>query len=334
VLVDTQVVKPHLKVLATSGASLYVIGNGMLIAQTPTFTVRVTDARLTNPKCVLSAVKFNSFVTKAKGSFSVQPLEGGVRLVSGSLSVDFPALDVKLQDVRPDYQATIPTPTLKELLVYASAVTDVNAVQTYAGIVHLLAEEDLFEDEASSIRVAATDGYRALKMTLSCSMAPLNLFVPATLAAAAVHFPDETTQIADEPNYIAFRSGVVEAIATKFAVKLPDIGSAFPGRQKHKMSVIAEDMQNTLANLNPFLDSKAPDVLCSFQQNLTVSTGTARDELKYTSATVPDRHFKAQAKYLTDFMSRATGTVYVETDNFDRILLTNGNKKYLLAAKV
>ena len=93
------------------------------------------------------------------------------------------------------------------------------------------------------------------------------------------------------------------------------------------------DLKIILGNLNPFLDSKDPDVVMSFEQSLVLSTGSARDELKYTSPTVPNKKFKAPAKHLSDFISKCTGNVSLETDTFGTLLFTNGNKKYLLAGK-
>lgn len=336
-------VKPHLKTLSASGAPLYVLGDGMLIAQTPNFTVKVLDSALDCERCVLSAVKFQSFISKAKTLFSVLKMDNGVRLVSGSLSVDFPDLDTKIQEVAPTYTHHLPTNTLKELLIYASAVTDPSATMTYAGVVQIVAEEDFFEDNvASTVRVSATDGYRAVRMSSSCATTPINLMIPATLVAAVVTFDADTTEIAETENYLAFRSGAVEAVATKFAVKLPDIGAAFPSRTDIRMSVVAEDLKNTLGNISPFLDTKAPDVVCSFEQRLVITTGTARDELEYQivstvrnpAAAEPYKKFKTPAKFLTDFLSKTQGTVQIETDTFDRMLFTNGSKKYILAAKV
>jgi len=341
-------IKPHLKTLAASGAPLYVLGDGKLIGHTPNFTVCVEDDSLQisvadpSATCVLSAVKFNAFVSKAKTGFSVHFLDSGVRLLSGSLSVDFPLLNTQVNLVQPDYKMSIPTTTLKELLLYATAVTDAKATMTYAGVVHIHADPDIFDEEqSSSVKVQATDGYRALRMSLGCNVTPFSLLVPATLVAAVVNFTGETTEIADTENYLAFRSGNVEAVATKFAVKLPDIGGAFPARSKVRMSFAAGDIKEILGNLSPFLDTKDPDVVCSFEQKLVITTGTARDELKYDiqptvqnpASETPNKKFKTPAKFLTDFISKASGTVQVETDNFDRILLTNGNKKYILAAK-
>lgn len=331
----TAAVKPHIKTLAASGAPLYVLGNGRLVAQTPNFTVRIMDETFTD-NCVLSAAKFSSFISKAGKDFNIHQMENGVRLISGSLSVDFPALDSKVTELAPNYISRIPTDLLKELLIYASAVTDAKATMTYAGVVHLLAEQDIFEEEpiSRSLRVLATDGYRALRMDLKCSTQPINLSIPATLVAAAVTFTDDVTEIADEPNYLAFRSGTVEAIATKFAVKLPDIAGVFSGHRKTKMGVDGDQFKNVLGNLSPFLDTKTPDVVMSFQNKLMVSTGSARDEIEYTSLTVPNQKFQTPAKYLTDFLSKTAGSITLETDSFDRILFTNGNRKYLLAAKV
>lgn len=333
-MLDVAAIKPHLKSLAATGAPLYILGDGQLVAQTPNFTVRVTDEALKVDRCVLSSARFSSFISKAKGVFSVQKMDGGVRLLSGSLSVDFPGADLTAADVQPAYTTSIPTNTLKELLAYASAVTDAKATMTYAGVVHLQAEGDLFdEDVASSVRASATDGYRALQASTPCSLAPLDLFIPATLVGAVINFAGETTEVADTENYLAFRSGGVEAWATKFAVTLPDIGSLFSARPKIKMSFAAEDAKIILGNLNPFLDTKDPDVVCSFEQNIVVTTGTARDELKYTSTTLPNQKFKTPSRFLTDFLSRATGVVQLETDDFSRMLFTNHNKKYVLAAK-
>lgn len=348
-ILTTSQLKPLLKFLSCTKAETVVLdpAKGTLTVAETNLIVRVTSLDLIDENepepYAFPHAKFNSMVSKARTTISLSQDENTIKAVSGSLSVFFPKNVIPSWNPQVEYTyAKVSTDALKELVQYACAVTNAKESMAYTGVLQLKADQDLFQDDSetpqsSTLRIAATDGYRVAKLDIPCITGPFQLLLPATLIAPISAFSEDVTEIAETDNLIGLRCGNLEAIASRFSVKFPDVVAVFPRTSTLKATIKQSDLAVVIGNIQPFLDIVSPVVVCSFQQNLVISTGSAQDELAYETPekfNVFGASFRTDFKFLADFVSKVTGDIFLETSQgCERVLLTSTDRKYLFVTK-
>lgn len=342
-ILETGPLKPLIKFISQvkSEYVVYSPALGFLTAADSNLAVRVEDSCLVHdvPEIYLLPLgKFSSFVGKAGKHITLTQSANTNKLVSGRLSVEFPVLAVTPKPTQKfDYTFSIPTNVLKDLVGYASAVTNPKETMTYSGVLEIKADEDLFEENISnSIKIVSTDGHRCASIYSATSGTPFKFLLPTTLVPLIANFTGEKTEVSNNQNTLGLKCGGVEVVSPKFSVQFPDVYSVFPDKFSAEAKIDQAGFLSAMNNIQPFLDSESPDVTLTFDQTLTITTGSAKDEVEYVdgSSSILGKKFKTSHRFIADFLPKVTGMISIKmSPDGSRVVLESGSRKYLFVTK-
>ena len=319
--------KHGLKKLSPLKTETYQIGGPGVSAQDSDALVSVVcPLSGLNGTFNISGKKLTQVVNRMSGQIEITQAEKSLVLKSAKARVELEIQSVKPVAFPEDSTHSLPLGLVpfKKALAIASASASPAKSAAFGNVVLLQNLPLGIEEETSSgYRITGTD---SVVLTVATVQEPVNLQFRALLnltAASVVQLMDgENLLIGDTNKCLVVQSGDTTVYASKPVQKYPDFDELLAKPVKSLFSVNTEEWLSALRTVEPLIDETVDKGAVCIQfcdgvvqfSNIGVGS-TAVDEASYEQLD-PDPLFNPQefdlkvtAKYLSGFLSKATGEV-------------------------